>query len=154
MIPIEIQQLLEQHAERDYPNECCGLILEHPQTKNFRFRPCRNIQNTQHRENKAVFPRTARTAYWIDSKDLVDVQKEIRESGEKIAFIYHSHIDAPAYFSLEDKTMAVMDGEPLYPETDYLVLSVCSGKARDWKIFRWDSRLKDYTMAEKSNRRT
>lgn len=145
----QIQQLFIKHAEKDYPNECCGFVLVKLETGELRVRTCRNTQNQRHAENALLYPRTAKQAFWMDSKDLVQVQKELRENGEKISIIYHSHIDAPAYFSLEDKTMAVMDGEPLYPEVDYLVISVCSGKVKDWKIFSWDSQIKEYTMSKK-----
>ncbi len=32
--------------------------------------------------------------------------------------IYHSHIDAGAYFSATDKQNALMNGEPFYPDGD------------------------------------
>jgi proteasome lid subunit RPN8/RPN11 len=37
---------------------------------------------------------------------------------------YHSHPDHDAYFSDEDKKMALFDGEPTYPDAKHLVVSV------------------------------
>ena len=41
--------------------------------------------------------------------------------------IYHSHIDAGAYFSETDRRNALIDGQPAYPEATYVVVAVDGG---------------------------
>ena len=55
-----------------------------------------------------------------------------------MAVIYHSHIDAGAYFSATDRRNALIDGEPTYPDAVYVVLSVVSGRVVDAQAFVWD----------------
>ena len=54
-----------------------------------------------------------------------------RAQGYEVAVIYHSHIDAGAYFSATDKQNALMDGEPPTPTATYVVVSVMGGVVAD-----------------------
>lgn len=137
--PPLLQQILRQ-AEQEYPNESCGLILG-PRGKEgqlSRVRPCRNAQDEYHARDPHNFPRSAQTAYFIEPKELLAIQKEARVKDEEIRVIYHSHVDTNAYFSEEDKQIALPEGEPAYPGVDYLVVSVMKGKTADCNLFRWD----------------
>ena len=65
-------------AAKEYPSECCGFLLgpkKDSQTAS-KFIACRNIQDELHRQNPAEYPRDSRTAYWMDPKDLIQVQKK------------------------------------------------------------------------------
>ena len=97
-----------------------------------------------HYLNPAQFPRSAQTAYFIDPEDLLAVHKEIRESGEDIKMIYHSHIDADSYFSKEDERLAVEHGQPVYPGVDYLIVSVVKGEIKNHSFYGWDNKSKKY----------
>ena len=143
--PDLIRKILEQ-AEREYPNECCGMIFGSRQKPGelLRVRECRNVQEAWHVRDPENFPRTAKTAYFIDPRELLAVQKEIRAGNEEIRVIYHSHIDAGAYFSEEDKRVAAPEGEPAYQGVDYLVVSVTQGKVNGSHLFRWDPAKKDF----------
>ena len=55
--------------------------------------------------------------------------------------IYHSHIDAGAYFSPTDRHNALVNGEPAYPDATYVVLSVLERRLDDVGVFRWDPRM-------------
>ena len=92
-------------AEKEYPHECCGMIFgpEGDKAAFGRLRPCRNAQAQYHEFDPENFPRNAKTPYFIESKELLAIQKELRESQQEIRVIYHSHIEAGAYFSEEDK---------------------------------------------------
>lgn len=134
---------IHAHAIREYPSECCGMILG-PKESNawIRFYPCQNMQDELHKDSPKHFPRTSRTAYIIGSKDHLAVEKILRATEGRIAVIYHSHIDKDAYFSEEDNKQALYKGEPFYPDTAYLVLSVkkIAGeiKVADQKMFFWN----------------
>ena len=82
-------------------------------------------------------PRDSRTAYFIDPKDLLAIGRR-EGQGYRVATIYHSHIDAGAYFSATDKQNALIDGEPAYPDATYVVVSVLEGRVADAAAFVWD----------------
>lgn len=145
-IPKEYLEAVCAQAETEYPRECCGMILgpREPKDAWSRLRPCRNVQDAYHGLDPENFPRTAKTAYFIEPRELLEIQKELRVRGEEIKVIYHSHIDAGAYFSEEDTRVAAPEGEPAYPGVDYLVVSVLSGKAAAASVFRWDPSRKEF----------
>lgn len=146
MLQENLLQMIFAQAEREYPNECCGMILG-PQAEKEKLthvRPCINVQDQYHGLDPKTFPRTAATAYFINPKELLAIQKEARKAQEEIRIIYHSHVDCGAYFSEEDKRIATAEGEPAYPGVRYLVLSVRDGKVTDCNLFAWDSEKKGF----------
>ena len=88
-------------------------------------------------------PRDARTAYFIDPKDLLAIGRR-EGQGYGVDVIYHSHIDAGAYFSATDKQNALMNGEPFYPAATYVVVSVMEGKVADIRAFVWTPAARDF----------
>ena len=139
-IPEPFLSKIFAQAEREYPEECCGMILgprEKPKELST-LRPCKNVQSQMHASFPEVFPREARTAYFISPAELLKIQKETRLKNEEIRVLYHSHIDAAAYFSEEDERIALPEGEPAYPGVLYLVVSVIKGRAKEASTFRWD----------------
>ena len=143
-IPSEYLAQIRKQAEKEYPSECCGVILASVEGVWTRVVPCRNAQDDYHRLDPKGFPRTSRNAYALDPGQLLTLQKENRVSGEVIRVIYHSHPDAPAYFSDEDKLIAAPDGVPAWPGTTYLVVSVLSGKSDKISLIFWDETLKEF----------
>ena len=139
-----MKTILDQ-AEKEYPKECCGVILRATPNGD-RLRPCRNAQDDYHAKDPENFLRTAKTAFWIDPKELLILHKEMRERRESIAVIYHSHPDAGAYFSGEDKKMALFEGKPVYPGVKHLVISVKSGKADDFSLYYWDEKRGEFFL--------
>ena len=108
---VTAEELAAIHAQavREYPHESCGLILTRGGER--RVLPCRNIQEELHAKDPARHPRDARTAYYIDPQDLLRIDRLDRE-GFAVAVIYHSHIDAGAYFSETDRRQALFGEEP------------------------------------------
>ena len=109
--------------------------------------PCRNIQDELHGKDPVKHPRDSRTAYFIDPKDLLSIGRR-ETQGFSVAVIYHSHVDAGAYFSPTDKRNALMNGEPTYPDAVYLVLSLVKGKVVDAAAFAWDAALRDFVARQ------
>jgi len=140
-IPYEMIQEIRSHSEATYPEECCGVVFARPGSEGelTRVRPCRNAQNDIHALEPAAFPRTARTAYTIDARDLLAIEKEKRARNEIVRIIFHSHPDAEAYFSEEDQRCALFAGEPLFPDVRYLVVSVKRGGAGEIRQFEWNA---------------
>ena len=74
------------------------------------------------------------------------VARAMEAQGFKVLTIYHSHIDAGAYFSPTDKHNALIDGEPAYPEASYVVVSVMERRVAETAVFRWDAALRDFVQ--------
>ncbi len=127
-----VLEVIYAHAREGYPEEVCGLVSESGQV-----RRCQNRQNALHAADPVSFPRDARTAYNLGPEDLFFLDRSLR-GPEPVRVIYHSHIDAGAYFSAEDAGAAVLDGEPLYP-VEYLVVDVSAGGVRGAKQFRFEA---------------
>jgi proteasome lid subunit RPN8/RPN11 len=69
------------HARRDAPNECCGLLI-----------------GSEHRIDEAVPARNARsspTRYEVDPSDHFAVIRRVRREGRAVVGAYHSHVLAP-----------------------------------------------------------
>ena len=139
-------------AENEYPSECCGVVLEKDGYPAERLLfPCRNVQDELHVKDPARYPRGARTAYHVDPKDLLRIG-HLESDVYRLRVIYHSHIDAGAYFSETDKQNALLQGDPVYPEAVYVVLSVVEGKAAAAAAFAWNSTKREFVPLEFSRR--
>jgi proteasome lid subunit RPN8/RPN11 len=138
--PTELETIRRQAVE-EYPEESCGVIITRGDER--RLLRCRNVQNELHARDPARNPRTARTAYHIDPQDLLRIGR-LEGEGFGVTIIYHSHVDAGAYFSETDRRQALMGGEPTYPGTTYLVTSVMGGRAEATRAFRWDEAQREF----------
>ena len=140
---------IQAQAEAEYPAECCGVVLVRPDSPpgDRLLLACRNIQSELHAKDPVRHPRDARTAYFIDPKDLLTIGRR-EAQGYRVAVIYHSHIDAGAYFSETDKRNALMGGEPAYPDAVYVVVSVVERRLADAGLFVWDPAARDFIPAE------
>jgi len=135
---------VREQAEAEYPAECCGVLLTRADAEPHRLLlPCKNVQNELHAKDPQRHPRDARTAYFIDPKDLLAIGRR-EGQGYGVDVIYHSHIDAGAYFSATDKQNALMNGEPFYPAATYVVVSVMEGKVADSRAFVWQPGVREF----------
>ena len=149
-------------AEREFPFECCGFIIG-SEAKPARppvvarpgiegagaieeVRPITNIQNLKHAEDPIAFARDARTAFLMDPKEHLAVLNEIDRRKLSLKVVYHSHPDHDAYFSATDRKQACSfdPGEPDYPDTIYIVISIRGGKFSRAAAFVWDAGRKDF----------
>lgn len=99
-----INQILAQ-AQDSPTREICGLISGQDQ------QPTRCYPVS----NKATEPEHR---FLMDPKQQIDIMRDIRERGEELYAIYHSHPDAPARPSAEDMEQAA------YPEALHLIISM------------------------------
>jgi len=141
MIAPEVLRQIAAHARSTYPAECCGLLLR-DRSGAISFRPIPNIAGSP--EAQPTSSRTARDGYVMDPKALLSAMQE----GDLWAIV-HSHPDVGAYFSKEDRDMALGDGEePLWPGVRYLVVSVRAGRVEGARIYTWDSSRGDFAEEE------
>jgi proteasome lid subunit RPN8/RPN11 len=126
-----------------YPAEGCGLVFEEANGA-LTFRPIPNIAGSTDTSS-----RTARDGYVMDPKALLGALQETEDSGGRLWAIVHSHPDVGAYFSKEDREMALGGGdEPLWPGVHYLVVSVRSTGVDGARLYTWDAEKRDFREQE------
>lgn len=151
-----IVDAIYRHAQTEFPNECCGIVIgkkvDHSDFE--QIFPCRNLQNEMHANDPEKFPRTAETAYFLSPDDLFKIQKIARNLSMEMKMIYHSHVNVGSYFSEEDKKQATLEGNPVLPGIQYLVVDIkgagldkkdLSPVVSGAKLFGWDNSKKDFT---------
>lgn len=120
------------------PEECCGLILGDVWERYGRSVRCRNEMTELHRKDPGTYPRDGRAAFHMNPLDYMNVEEEVRTSGEWITAIYHSHVDFGLYLSDMDLNFATSEGCP-FPEADQLVLSLRGGELEGMGMFQRDT---------------
>ncbi|MGC1305891.1 MAG: M67 family metallopeptidase [Phormidesmis sp.] len=134
---------LSAHAERVYPEECCGLMLGELDSVSARKQlveliPVENKWAAEAFDESAVSSSgaseefTKERRYTIDPRDMLRVQKQAREQGLKIIGVYHSHPDQGAVPSECDRAQA-------WPQYAYTILCVQKGKTADIRNWALDS---------------
>ncbi len=106
-------QTMVLHAERTYPNECCGVMLGHIEGEN------KHVTEALALENAFLGEQGAR--YELRPEDLLKAERAARDHGLDLVGIFHSHPDCDAYFSETD----LKNSCPWY---SFVVLSVSNGK--------------------------
>lgn len=104
-----LQKNLLSHAEAEYPNESCGLIVKQGNKKV--YIPCENRADKSETENEFV----------ISAEDYADAE----DTGEILA-VFHSHPDSNANPSLRDRAVCSQMGVPWiiasWPEGDIRIV--------------------------------
>ncbi|HEY0710587.1 MAG TPA: Mov34/MPN/PAD-1 family protein [Polyangia bacterium] len=142
-VTAEALRAMYEHAGREYPNECCGIVFGAKAAPTAdRVRACRNIQNDLHAQDPATHTRDARTAYNLDASDIFALQKSLR-GDQPAKIVYHSHVEVGAYFSDTDQAAARFENEPTYP-VEYVVIDASKDGARGAAQFAWDPATRSY----------
>ncbi|MCP4040497.1 MAG: M67 family metallopeptidase [Gammaproteobacteria bacterium] len=116
-LPRTIVNQILSHAQGSPDREICGLIGSADNLPAHCY-PVANISGNQ----KHLFR--------MEPKGQVEAMKAMREAGEELFAIYHSHPDAPAQPSEQD----VRDAE--YPETVKLIVSLNTDGVLEMRGFR------------------
>jgi proteasome lid subunit RPN8/RPN11 len=124
-LPRALADAMRRHAERDYPEECCGVLLGRVDLRDrdgirvvVEVRACANARAGTH------------DRYAIAPQELIAAQRETRERGLAIVGFYHSHPDHPAEPSATDAA------EAYWPECVYVIVSITQGKAGAMNAFQ------------------
>src|SRR5437763_508943 len=101
MIRIDDEQLaqIRAHGERDYPSECCGLMLG-------RFADGRKQVVETYAISNAREEAAKRNRFLIRPDELMRGEKYAREKGLDVVGFYHSHPDDVAVPSQYDREQA------------------------------------------------
>lgn len=126
---------ISHHAIEAFPEECCGVILDHGGRDE--VRRLTNIQNQLHAVDPKNYPRDATIAYATDFRELEAIINEADSAGAKIKAFYHSHPNHKAYFSDEDKAAIIALAEPPYPEAAQIVISIYNRVVKEIRAYAW-----------------
>ncbi len=128
MIEINDEHLtqMRRHGERDYPFECCGLMLG-------RFEATRQkIVTETYPISNAREEADKRNRFLIRPEELMRGEKYAREKGVDVVGFYHSHPDEPAVPSKYDLDHA-------WPTYSYVVVAVTQGGATDLQSWEMEA---------------
>jgi len=114
------------HGERDYPYECCGLLIGRFETSGQKIvSETYPISNAREEEAK-------RNRFLIRPDELMRGEKRARDKGLDVVGFYHSHPDDQAVPSQYDLSHA-------WPTYSYIVVSVIHGGAAELRSWEMES---------------
>lgn len=123
---------IRAHGAREYPNECCGMLLGQADGDAKEVSDVVALRNLRHDSERAqeLLPledpgrESEKNRFLIDPQAQVRVEKEARSRGLDVLGYYHSHPDHPARPSIYDR-------EHAWPWYSYVILSVERGEAAE-----------------------
>lgn len=122
ILPRSALEAIRRHGERDYPNECCGLLLgAAPGGAARAVREAQALRNA----NTA----SPRNRFDFDPAEHLEAQRAARGRGLEVIGFYHSHPDHPAQPSQYDLDHAA------WPGYSYLIVSIRQGAAAEANSF-------------------
>jgi len=124
MITIGQEQLTEirDHGVRDFPYECCGLLLGRYGADGKVVQETYPISNAREESAK-------RNRFLIKPEELMRGERYARSKDLEVVGFYHSHPDSPAVPSRYDL-------EHAWPTYSYIIVSTSAEKAGD--LFSWE----------------
>ena len=124
MIKVPKQQLdeIRDHGVRDYPHECCGLLLGRFGEDGKTVVETYPISNAREESAK-------RNRFLITPEELMRGERYARSRDLEVVGFYHSHPDSPAVPSKYDL-------EHAWPTYSYIIVSTFEGRSTD--LFSWE----------------
>lgn len=125
----ELIRAIRVHAERDYPNECCGALLGRagaapsPEATKWVLA----LVPAGNRREADALP----TRFLITADDYRAIEGVAREKSLDVLGFYHSHPDHPARPSEYDREHAL-------PSYSYVIVSVREGRAEEFTSWTLD----------------
>ena len=126
MIELTEQHLdeIRRHGERDYPYECCGLLIG-------KFEPGEKLVVETYPISNAREEAAKRNRFLIRPEELMRGEKYAREKRLDVVGFYHSHPDERAVPSQYDL-------EHAWPTYSYIVVAVEQGRAADLRSWEME----------------
>src|SRR5712691_5892575 len=136
MIELTEQQLTEirQHGERDYPYECCGLLIGI-------FADRRKVVVETYAISNAREEEAKRNRFLIRPEELMRGEKYAREKRLDVVGFYHSHPDdrpVPSRYDLDHA----------WPTYSYVVVAVEKGRAVDLRSWEMEANRSRFSEEE------
>jgi proteasome lid subunit RPN8/RPN11 len=129
-LTIEQFQIIQDHAQNTYPEECCGLLLGKNEAGCKRVQQVRPTPNVWNGDSAGLDEeeqvdvdrmRTRASRYCIAPQDMLAGMREARDRNLEIIGIYHSHPNHAAVPSECDRRLA-------WAQYSYLIVSVQAGR--------------------------
>lgn len=114
--PDLLAQIVE-HARRDFPNECCGVVATRGDT----------AVSVHEAENTAASP----LRFEVDGLELHRTLSAIEGRGDELGAIYHSHTRSEPYPSQTDVNFAAG-----WPGVEWLIVGLRNGGEPDVRSYR------------------
>ena len=114
---------IRAHGVKDYPYECCGLLLGH-------YDPDGKLVTETYPISNAREESAKRNRFLIEPQELMRGERYARDHYLEVVGFYHSHPDSPAVPSQYDL-------EHAWPTYSYIVMSVEKGRTvdlRSWEM--------------------
>jgi proteasome lid subunit RPN8/RPN11 len=121
-ISTDLLDQIRAHGVRDYPYECCGLLLG-------RYGAEGKIVNETYPISNARAESAKRNRFLIEPAELMRGERYARERDVEVVGFYHSHPDSPAVPSQYDLDHA-------WPTYSYIIVSTSAERATD--LFSWE----------------
>ena len=106
------------HCQREYPKEACGILAGEGGIV-VQIYPMRNVEDSP-------------IGYAMDPKEQLWLEKTMRQRGQRMMGIYHSHTASAAYPSPVDVRLAA------FTEVSYVLVSLKHQERPDIKSYRID----------------
>lgn len=119
------EQLLEnvrEHGIRDYPYECCGLLLG-------RYEADAKVVSETYPISNAREESAKRNRFLIQPEELMRGERYARSKELEVVGFYHSHPDSPARPSQYDL-------EHAWPTYSYIIVATSEGHSGD--LYSWE----------------
>jgi proteasome lid subunit RPN8/RPN11 len=104
------------HCRRAYPKEACGLLAGKDGVV-AQVYPMTNVEDSP-------------IGYAMDPKEQLAIEKQMRQRGQRMIGIYHSHTASDAYPSSVDVSLAIS------PDVSYVLVSLKDRSRPDVKSYR------------------
>jgi proteasome lid subunit RPN8/RPN11 len=123
---------IRRHAAREYPNECCGILLGRADGDSKEVLEAIPLKNLRADRETAqdILPledpghESERNRFLIDPREQLRVEKDARARGLEVLGYFHSHPDHPARPSIYDR-------EHAWPWYSYIIVSVERGEPKE-----------------------
>jgi proteasome lid subunit RPN8/RPN11 len=149
---------IRQHGVREFPRECCGVLLGDVEDGVKVVREVRPLENTfapdaefealayeEERKAPKQTPEVARERrYLIAPEQMFALMREERQTGRKVLGFYHSHPNHPARPS-------IYDFKASFPWYSYLIISVQSGVSAELTAWQQDDEGRTFLQEDIQN---
>jgi proteasome lid subunit RPN8/RPN11 len=118
----ELLNQIREHGVRDYPYECCGLLLGRYGADGKVVKETYAISNAREESAK-------RNRFLIEPHELLRGERYAMKNDLEVVGFYHSHPDSPAVPSQYDL-------EHAWPTYSYIIVSTSAEQTSD--LFSWE----------------
>ncbi len=121
-MPQAVHDAVIAHCRTHYPKEACGILAAAKTSKDHQAvqaYPMRNVEDSP-------------IGYSMDPNEQLAVEKTMRQRGQRMVGIYHSHTASAAYPSSVDVSLAIS------PDLSYVLVSLQHRDAPQIKSYRID----------------